>query len=113
MIPGDTQVPVIGHTRKQMRGDFVNSCPAFAECVGSGHFVSVNKRLPVAFVDIDPRKIGSTRRGRPIIGAEVMAAHRGAFVVVAVGVPKARDEIRGELARLGWGPEGEAYVFAA
>jgi len=66
-----------------------------------------------AFVDIDPRKIGSTRRGRPIIGPEETAAHRGAFVVAAVGVPKARDEIRGELGRLGWGREGEAYVFAA
>ncbi len=48
-----------------------------------------------AFVDIDPRKIGRHRRGRPILDPEsARRAFPGAFYLAAVGVPGARELIR-------------------
>jgi glycosyltransferase involved in cell wall biosynthesis len=55
-----------------------------------------------AFVDIDPRKLGGTRAGRPVLDwASAIQTHPGAFVVVAVGVPGAREEIRSVLTGAG------------
>ncbi len=70
----------------------------------------------VAFVDIDPRKIGRTRRGRPIYPAEALpdlwGQHRRPAVVVAVGARKAKALIRPRL--LGWDlAEGRDWWFAA
>jgi len=70
----------------------------------------------VAFVDVDPRKIGRTRRGRPIYPAEALPdlwqQHRRPAVVVAVGARKAKALIRPRL--LGWGlAEGRDWWFAA
>jgi glycosyltransferase involved in cell wall biosynthesis len=56
---------------------------------------------PVAVVDIDPRKIGRTLRGAPVIWPEELRAHRDAFIVAAVGSAGAREIIRSHLRRLG------------
>jgi glycosyltransferase involved in cell wall biosynthesis len=63
------------------------------------------------FVDIDPRKIGRTRRGAPIHAASALDP-RLHFVVVAVGARGARDEIRPHLASLGF-VEGKDFVCAS
>lgn len=64
----------------------------------------------VAFVDIDPRKLGRTRAGRPILDwALARAAHPGAFVVSAVGVAGAREQIREALTGAGL-VEGQDFV---
>jgi glycosyltransferase involved in cell wall biosynthesis len=53
-------------------------------------------RPPAAVLDIDPRKIGRTRHGRPVIPPE--ALRRGsALVLGAVGAAGARDIIRARL----------------
>lgn len=56
-----------------------------------------------AFVDIDPRKIGSVRRGdRPVLAFEdARRLHPGAFYLGAVGVAGARDLIRSALTETG------------
>ncbi len=56
--------------------------------------------IPATFVDIDPRKIGRTAQGAPIVSAEEVLAivrERPLFVVVAVGDRGARDVVRGRL----------------
>jgi GT2 family glycosyltransferase len=55
-----------------------------------------------AFIDIDPRKVGRTRRGLPV-GTLEEARRRfpEAFYVVAVGVAGARERIRPELESTG------------
>ena len=70
-----------------------------------------------AFVDIDPRKVGRTARGAPIIDAaegieRARAQSPSALVVVAVGEPGARDLVRARLASAGL-REGESFVCAA
>jgi cellulose synthase/poly-beta-1,6-N-acetylglucosamine synthase-like glycosyltransferase len=55
---------------------------------------------PSFFVDIDPKKIGGTRAGRPIVSAEEGIA-RGAFLVVCVATPGARDVVRARLVAAG------------
>jgi glycosyltransferase involved in cell wall biosynthesis len=55
-----------------------------------------------AFVDIDPRKIGRSRRDRPVLDPETARrAYPDAFFLAAVGVPGARDLIRSRL--VDWG----------
>jgi glycosyltransferase involved in cell wall biosynthesis len=67
-----------------------------------------------AFVDIDPKKIGRSRRGLPIIAPEALpaelAAHRNPVVLAAVGARGARELIRGRLE--GFGLEEGADWFA-
>jgi hypothetical protein len=58
-------------------------------------------RRPAAFVDVDPRKIGQEIHGLPVLPPAGLADHPGAYVLVAVGAPGAREEIRGELRALG------------
>lgn len=54
------------------------------------------------FVDIDPRKLGRTRRGHPVRPlAESIARVPGGFYIAAVGVPGARSLIRTSLAAAG------------
>ncbi|WP_123400771.1 glycosyltransferase [Inmirania thermothiophila] len=64
-----------------------------------------------AFVDIDPRKIGRTRRGRPIRPVSALA-RANLPVVVAVGAAGARETIRAALPGLGR-REGRDLWFAA
>jgi GT2 family glycosyltransferase len=58
-------------------------------------------RCADAFVDIDPRKIGRTARGAPIVRPEALV-RGGGMVVVAVGAQGARMEVRAHLASRGF-----------
>jgi hypothetical protein len=55
-----------------------------------------------AFVDLDPRKIGQTIHGAPVVAPADVERYRGALCVAAVGQPGARAEIRQTLSGLGW-----------
>jgi glycosyltransferase involved in cell wall biosynthesis len=63
------------------------------------------------FVDIDPRKIGRTARGVPIVAPDALRAGEDALVV-AVGVLGARDLVRAHLSERGF-LEGADFVCAA
>jgi GT2 family glycosyltransferase len=69
-------------------------------------------RVPVAVVEIDPRKIGQRLHGVPVVPksqlAAVLEANPGAVVLVAVGIPEARPGIREDLASVGC-REGDEY----
>ena len=54
------------------------------------------------FVDIDPRKIGSTARGAPIVAPEALAPPGAETIVIAVGARGARDLVRAVLERHGF-----------
>lgn len=56
---------------------------------------------PTAFLDIDPDKIGRTRRGVPVHAASYLDRPPRPFVIVAVGARGARDLITTELAARG------------
>jgi glycosyltransferase involved in cell wall biosynthesis len=59
--------------------------------------------LPLrAFVDLDPRKIGQTIHGAPVVAPEGVQSFRGGLCFAAVGQPGAREEIRQTLVGLGW-----------
>jgi glycosyltransferase involved in cell wall biosynthesis len=66
----------------------------------------------VAFIDIDPKKVGGRKRGRPVLPVEAAAEVAPALIVGAVGSRGARAEIRNELDGHGM-TEGEDYLFAA
>lgn len=77
----------------------------------------VRAGLPLAaFVDIDPRKIGSTRRGQPILPPDELPAWWARFrrpaLLAAVGARGARPLIRQRLLALGLA-EGQDWWFAA
>ncbi len=71
-----------------------------------GH--GVHARL---FVDIDPRKIGHTARGVPIVAPEALTRGEDTLVV-AVGVRGARELVRAHLVERGF-VEGADFVCAA
>jgi glycosyltransferase involved in cell wall biosynthesis len=54
-----------------------------------------------AFVEVDPRKIGQTIHGAPVLPVERARDLGGALHLAAVGQPGARARIRAEAARLG------------
>ncbi len=54
------------------------------------------------FVDVDPAKIGTSRRGAPVLGPERVREARHLPLLVAVGAPGARPLIRTELERQGF-----------
>lgn len=66
--------------------------------------------FPARFIDIDPRKIGRTRRGAPVVGRD--AIDRAHTIVVAVGARGARDVVRADLVGRGF-IEGTDFVLAA
>jgi hypothetical protein len=70
----------------------------------SKHLLRVGVPLKY-FVDIDPRKIGRTRRGLPIIAAEdlgeIWAQSSHPIVLASVGARGARELIRKQLSALG------------
>jgi glycosyltransferase involved in cell wall biosynthesis len=72
--------------------------------------------IPTAVVDIDPKKIGSVLRGRPIVAPDELpqwwARFRRPFLVVAVASRGARALIRRSLATQGL-TEGTDFLFAA
>jgi glycosyltransferase involved in cell wall biosynthesis len=58
-----------------------------------------------AFVDLDPRKIGQEIHGAPVLSPADFARpadESGPYVLVAVGSPGAREDIRLALTDLGW-----------
>jgi glycosyltransferase involved in cell wall biosynthesis len=59
-----------------------------------------------AFIDIDPKKIGRTRRGRPVIAPQDLPAAwaraENPILLAAVGARGARDLIRTRLAEMGF-----------
>lgn len=57
------------------------------------------------FIDIDPDKIGRTRRGVPVHDRSVLLGHARPFVVVAVGARGARALVVEELRALGLTPD--------
>ncbi|HEY6876681.1 MAG TPA: glycosyltransferase [Polyangiales bacterium] len=66
---------------------------------------------PSLFIDIDPRKVGRTAQGAPIVGVEALdPAHH--TVIAAVGARGARALIRSELERRGF-REGDTAWFAS
>lgn len=67
---------------------------------------------PQAVIDVDPRKIGKTIHGVPVIACEEAPRPNEAFVVVAVGAPGARDEIRRWFDHRNY-REIDDYVFVA
>ncbi len=56
---------------------------------------------PIAVVDIDPRKVGRTLRGAPIIWPEQLDERPDAFIIAAVGSEGARGLIRARLDEMG------------
>lgn len=67
---------------------------------------------PEGAVDINPRKIGRVIHGCPVIAADDLPPADEAFIVVVVGAPGARDEIRAWLDPRGY-QEARDYLFAA
>ena len=59
---------------------------------------------PLAFLDIDPDKIGRTRRGVPVHAASFLDRPSRPFVIVAVGARGARDLITTDLSARGLAP---------
>jgi hypothetical protein len=59
----------------------------------------------VAFIDIDPRKIGRTRRSLPILPADALLdwlrRYRNPVILAAVGIRGARSLIRQQLSGMG------------
>jgi hypothetical protein len=66
----------------------------------------------VAYVDLDPRKIGQRVHGRPVLSPAGLDDHRGAVLLAAVGAAGARAEIRAEALARGR-VEGEDFFACA
>ena len=64
------------------------------------------------YVDIDPRKIGQTIHGRPVLAEDQLPGPDDAFVVSYVGSRGAREDIRQRLGARGFG-EGIHFVMGA
>ncbi|HVR71699.1 MAG TPA: glycosyltransferase [Vicinamibacteria bacterium] len=69
-----------------------------------GHRVS-------AFVEVDPRKLGRTLHGAPVVPLAAAAGFPGALHLAAVGRPGARERIRAAAASLGL-PDGDLVAVA-
>lgn len=65
-----------------------------------------------AVIDIDPKKIGRTLRGRPIVAVDYLAQRTDRFVIAAVSSHNARDLIRDQLHGLGF-VEVRDFICAA
>jgi glycosyltransferase involved in cell wall biosynthesis len=61
------------------------------------------EQVPVlAFVELDPRKIGQTIHGAPVISPSDVERYRVGLCLAAVGQPGAREDIRQTLRGMGW-----------
>ncbi|MCX5758406.1 MAG: glycosyltransferase [Candidatus Hydrogenedentes bacterium] len=67
---------------------------------------------PVAVADINPRKVGRRIHGVPVIWPEALPPPGESFIVIAVGAPTAREEIRAWLGPRGY-QELADYLFLA
>jgi glycosyltransferase involved in cell wall biosynthesis len=69
--------------------------------------------IPVeALVEVDPRKIGETIHGAPVLGVDDVAAVRGAVHLAAVGQRGARERIRAVARRLGLVEGSDLFAVA-
>ena len=59
-------------------------------------------KRPSHVVDVDPRRIGQTVEGAPVVPHEALATLRGRKVVASVVGERPRLEIRAALAALGF-----------
>jgi hypothetical protein len=84
---------VLAHAREVAIWGAGDTGKAFADALAR-HGVGV-----ALFVDVDRKKIGTRRRGAPVVGADEVGRCRGLPLVVAVGAPGARPLIRAELDR--------------
>ena len=66
----------------------------------------------MAFVEVDPRKLGQRIHGIPVVPVPQAGAWPGALHLAAVGQPGARDAIRSEAARLGLLDERDLLAVA-
>ena len=64
------------------------------------------------FIEVHPRKIGTAIEGIPIAGYEALEKVNGPHLLVAIGSPGARAEVRGFLQPRGW-LEGRDFTFVA
>ncbi|HNR34638.1 MAG TPA: glycosyltransferase [Candidatus Hydrogenedentes bacterium] len=67
---------------------------------------------PLAVADINPRKVGRRIHGIPVIWPDILPGPGETFIVVAVGAPTAREEIRAWLIPRGY-RELRDFVFLA
>ena len=89
-----------------LRGPLAGARPAViwgAGPIGKGWARALEQagRAVRAFVEVDPRKIGATIHGAPVVPAEGALAFAGALHLAAVGQPGARERIREQAKRLG------------
>ncbi|GMT42376.1 MAG: glycosyl transferase [bacterium] len=66
----------------------------------------------IAYIDINPRRIGGTKLGLPVYPAERMAAFAGSFLIAAVSSWGARELIRQEAKNAGF-TEGVDFLCAS
>lgn len=57
-------------------------------------------RLPVAVADINPKAIGSTRHGTPVVALEELPNFRPDLAIIAVGTAGARSALEAALTRM-------------
>jgi hypothetical protein len=63
-------------------------------------------------VDVHPRKVGTRVQGIPVVAPEQLGPPGPELLVVCVGVPWAREEIRADLTSRVW-VEGVNFLCAA
>jgi len=64
------------------------------------------------FIDVDLKKVGRLRDGRPVVGPHKLPSRDRAFILAGVAVRGARELIASELNRLGR-TEGKDYLLVA
>src|SRR5207249_10217037 len=64
------------------------------------------------FIDVDPKKLGRLRDGRPVVGPDNLPSRERAFILAAVSTRGARELIAAELDRRGR-TEGRDYLLVA
>jgi len=75
------------------------------------HLAACGLRI-IAWVDVDPRKIGNRIQNAPVIAPDDLPPPGACFLVSCVGVRDAREDIRRRLRRRGW-IEGVHFIVAA
>jgi hypothetical protein len=77
------------------------------------HDLLLREGAPVSgFLDVHPRRIGGEKRGLPVWPIEKLDQLEEAFILVAVGAPGVRSEIRHFMNQRGR-TEGEHFLFVA
>ncbi|MEL6545311.1 MAG: hypothetical protein AAFQ82_11845 [Myxococcota bacterium] len=64
------------------------------------------------YVDIDPKKIGATRRGVPVVSPDAIQPAKNQVLLAAVGARGARELIRGHVMKLGFIEGGDFWCAA-